>query len=85
MLGLGQEVGAFARVEALLTGDACGEELLARGVELALQGDGEGEGLGREDGGVLVGEGGVEFDSGGEGHCRSFKEDVGPSSFAVRV
>ena len=66
--GFGEEVGTNARVKTLLAGDAGGEELFAAGVELALEGDGEGEGCGREDVGVGGGDGGLEGDSEGFGH-----------------
>ncbi len=55
---------------SVLAGDAGGEELLAAGVELALEGDEEVDGFGGEDGGVAVGEVGVEFDGGRGGQKR---------------
>jgi hypothetical protein len=57
---LWKEVGALAGVEARLARDACGEELLAAWVELAMQSDGELEGAGCEDAVVTIGGGGVD-------------------------
>jgi len=64
--GFGEEVWEGAGVEGGLAGDARGEELLAAGVELALQGGEEVDGFGGEDGGVAVGDGRVELDGGGK-------------------
>ena len=48
--GFGEEVGLLAGVEAMLAGDALGEEMLALAVEGAMKLDDEVEGLGGENG-----------------------------------
>jgi hypothetical protein len=59
--GFGEEVREFARIDAVLAGDARGQELEARGVELALEGGEEVQRLRGEDGGVFLGGGGVDL------------------------
>jgi hypothetical protein len=68
VLGLGQEVGHLAGVDAGLALDArLLQQFLAARLEGAVQLGDQFQRLGREDGGVFGGNGGVDLDAGGQG------------------
>src|SRR6185312_9442574 len=67
--GLGQEVGALAGVEALLTGLAARQELEAARVEAAVQLAEEGQRLGRQHFGRAAFDGNGDLSGAGEGGC----------------
>jgi hypothetical protein len=68
VLGLGQEVGHFAGIDAGLALDALLQQFLAARLEGAVQLGDQFQRLGRQDGGVFGGNGGVDLDAGGQGH-----------------